>query len=109
MPLIGALGLSIVLLVFGSGPGTSSAKVNLGPVQPIEAIRLLLALFLAGYFARRWELIRQVRTETIRDRPVPGWVNLPRLDHVLPVVVGVGAALVLFFCRRISVPPCCCR
>ena len=60
LPLVGAFGLSLLLLVFGSGPGTSSAKVNLGPVQPIEAIRLLLALFLAGYFARMWELLRQV-------------------------------------------------
>ena len=47
LPLVGALGLSIILLVFGDGPGNSTAKVNLGPVQPIEAIRLLLALFLA--------------------------------------------------------------
>ena len=34
-----------LLILFGSGPGRSGAKVNLGPVQPIEAIRLLLALF----------------------------------------------------------------
>ena len=31
-------------------------------MQPIEAIRLLLALFLAGYFARRWELLRELRS-----------------------------------------------
>lgn len=100
LPLLGALGLSVLLILFGSGPGTSSAKVNLGPVQPIEAIRLLLALFLAGYFARRWELLRQVRTETVRDRRVPGWLNLPRLDHVLPVIAGVGTALILFFFQK---------
>ena len=58
LPLVGALSLSVLLILFGSGPGSSAAKVNLGPVQPIEAIRLLLALFLAGYFARRWELLR---------------------------------------------------
>jgi hypothetical protein len=40
LPLIGALSLSLLLILFGSGPGTSGAKVNLGPVQPIEAIRL---------------------------------------------------------------------
>ena len=61
IPLIGAFLVSGLLILFGDGPGTSDAKVNLGPVQPIEAIRLLLALFLAGYFARRWELLRQVR------------------------------------------------
>ena len=65
VPLLAALSLSVVLLLFGSGPGGSSAKVNLGPVQPIEGIRLLLALFLAGYFARRWELLRGVRDRTM--------------------------------------------
>ncbi len=84
VPLLGALMLSVVLIVFGTGPGTSHAKVNLGPVQPIEAIRLLLGLFLAGYFARRWELLRQIG----------------RLDHVLPVAAGVGAALLLFFFQK---------
>ena len=88
LPLLGALALSVVLLVFGSGPGSSNAKVNLGPVQPIEAIRLLLALFLAGYFARRWELLRQVGT------------RVPRLHHVLPVITGVAAALTLFFFQK---------
>ena len=86
VPLVGALILSVLLIVFGSGPGSSSAKVNLGPVQPIEAIRLLLVLFLAGYFARRWELLRQA--------------GAPRLHHVLPVLTGVGAALVLFFVQK---------
>ncbi len=100
LPLLGALMLSVLLILFGDGPGTSTAKVNLGPVQPIEAIRLLLALFLAGYFARRWELLRQVRTETIRRRRLPSWIDLPRLDHVLPVIAGVGMALVLFFFQK---------
>ena len=63
LPLIAALSLSVLLILFGTGPGSSSAKVNLGPLQPIEAIRLLLALFLAGYFGRRWELLREVRGE----------------------------------------------
>ena len=88
IPLAAALFLSALLIVFGSGPGISNAKVNLGPVQPIEAIRLLLALFLAGYFARRWELLRQIRSERIRHYRVPRWLDLPRADYVLPVVVG---------------------
>src|SRR6185369_11370544 len=48
LPFVAAFLLSLALIVFGNGPGSSGAKVNLGPVQPIEAIRLLLALFLAG-------------------------------------------------------------
>ena len=72
LPLVGAFMLSLLLLSpLGSGPAGSSAKVNLGPFQPIEAIRILLALFLAGYFARHWELLRAVRSDgsaTLRCR-----------------------------------------
>jgi cell division protein FtsW (lipid II flippase) len=99
LPLAGALSLSLLLVVFGSGPGASGAKVNLGPVQPVEITRLLLALFLAGYFARRWELLR-VRGRTIRDREVPVWINMPRGEYVIPVLVGVGAALGFFFLQK---------
>ena len=100
LPLVAALSLSALLILFGTGPGSSAAKVNLGPFQPIEAIRLLLALFLAGYFARRWELLRGVRSEAIRDVRVPAWINLPRAEYVLPVLVGVAATLVFFFLQK---------
>ena len=100
VPLIAALLLCAVLIVFGSGPGNGSVKVNLGPVQPIEAIRLLLALFLAGYFARRWELLRQIDSRSIRDYTLPGTLRVPRLDYVLPLICGVGAALSLFFLQK---------
>jgi cell division protein FtsW (lipid II flippase) len=88
------------LILFGTGPGRSSAKVNLGPVQPIEAIRLLLALFLAGFFARRWELLRDLRGRSIRRLTVPGWLDLPRGEYVLPVLIGVATALGFFFLQK---------
>ena len=100
LPLLAALSLSILLILFGSGPGTSGAKVNLGPVQPIEAIRLLLALFLAGLFARRWELLRGVRTPIFRGARWARWIDLPRAEYVLPVLTGVGLALVFFYLQK---------
>jgi cell division protein FtsW (lipid II flippase) len=100
LPLIGALSLSVLLILFGTGPGRSNAKVNLGPVQPIEAIRLLLALFLAGFFARRWELLRDLRGRAIRTMKLPAWLNVPRAEYVLPVLVAVAAALAFFFLQR---------
>jgi cell division protein FtsW (lipid II flippase)/cell division protein FtsI/penicillin-binding protein 2 len=100
VPLAGALLLSVLLLLFGSGPGGSNAKVNLGPIQPVEGIRLLLGLFLAGYFARRWELLRQTRGRTFRDITLPSWLHLPRVDYLLPVTVGVGVALLFFFLQK---------
>jgi len=100
LPLFGALSLSVLLILFGAGPGRSSAKVNLGPVQPIEAIRLLLTLFLAGFFARRWELLRDLRGRAIRALTVPAWLNVPRGEYVLPVLVAVAAALGFFFLQK---------
>ena len=100
LPLGAALLLSVGLAVFGSGPGSSGAKVNLGPVQPIEAIRLLIAVFLAGYLGRRWELVRQLQETSVRGRQVPAWLNLPRTDYVVPLLGGVGLSLLLFFALR---------
>jgi cell division protein FtsW (lipid II flippase) len=101
VPLIIAFVLSLLLLSpLGDGPAGSGAKVNLGPFQPIEAIRILLALFLAGYFARNWELLRAVRSDRIGTLHLPAWVNLPRARYALPVFIGVFAALVLFFGQR---------
>jgi cell division protein FtsW (lipid II flippase) len=100
LPLVAAVSLSVLLLLLGDGPGSGGAKVNLGPVQPIEAIRFLLVLFIAGYFARRWELVRQISSGAGRDSRVLSWLTLPRADYLLPVGVGVGAALLLFFLQK---------
>ena len=101
LPLAAAFALSLLLLSpLGSGPAGSSAKVNLGPFQPIEAIRVLLALFLAGYFSRHWELLRAVRSNQIGNVAVPSWLNLPRARYAVPVLLGVAAALALFFGQR---------
>jgi cell division protein FtsW (lipid II flippase)/cell division protein FtsI/penicillin-binding protein 2 len=100
VPLAIAGALCVLLILFGGGPGGSGAKVNLGPVQPIEAIRLLLVLFLAGYFASRWELLRDIRSRTFRGVAVPASLNLPRVEYVLPVLIGVAVALGFFFVQK---------
>jgi cell division protein FtsW (lipid II flippase) len=100
VPLALAAALCVVLIVFGGGPAGSGAKVNLGPVQPIEAIRLLLVLFLAGYFASRWELLRDIRSRTFRDRTLPRQLNLPRVEYILPVLIGVALALGFFVIQK---------
>ncbi len=100
VPLALAGVLCVVLIVFGGGPGGSGAKVNLGPVQPIEAIRLLLVLFLAGYFATRWELLRDIRSRSFRDVSLPRGINLPRPEYLLPVLGGVAIALAFFFVQK---------
>ena len=66
-PLGLALGLAALLLVLGTGPGTSGVKVNLFGVQPVEAIRLLVVFALAAYFARRLDLLRELSEPPTRD------------------------------------------
>jgi cell division protein FtsI/penicillin-binding protein 2/cell division protein FtsW (lipid II flippase) len=94
-PLLVALGLFLLLLKFGSGPTGSDARVNLGPFQPVELIKILIVFFLAGYFARKWEWLRELRER--RLPPGLRWLNLPRFSQALPVMCGVATALVMFF------------
>jgi cell division protein FtsW (lipid II flippase) len=98
--LMGALGLSVLLLVFGSGPGRSGVKVNLLGVQPVEAIRPLVALFLAGYFARRWEWLRELAEPLARQHPILKRLHLPRVADLIPVGVGMALVLLFFFFQR---------
>jgi cell division protein FtsW (lipid II flippase)/cell division protein FtsI/penicillin-binding protein 2 len=98
--LIAALGLSVLLLVFGSGPGRSAVKVNLFGVQPVEVIRPLIALFLAGYFARRWEWLRELADPLARQHALLKRLKLPRLADVIPVAIGMALVLLFFFFQR---------
>jgi cell division protein FtsW (lipid II flippase) len=92
-PLFAALALFILLMRLGSGPTGNDAKVNLGPFQPVEVIKILLVFFLAGYFARNWERLRDLREKKL----LPRWIGVPRLSHVLPVMFAVTIALGFFF------------
>lgn len=98
--LILAILLSVLLILFGTGPGTSDAKVNLAGFQPVEVIKILLAFFLAGYFSERWELLREL-VEQRGPRPdVLRRLRLPRLEYVLPVGVAMALVLAFFFLQR---------
>jgi cell division protein FtsI/penicillin-binding protein 2/cell division protein FtsW (lipid II flippase) len=90
-PLFLAFGLFVLLLLRGSGPTGSDAKVNLGPFQPVEIIKVLLVIFLAGYFARKWEWLRELNQSKLR------WLAIPRFSIVVPVMVAVSGALFMFF------------
>jgi cell division protein FtsW (lipid II flippase) len=96
VPLLGAIGLSAALIFLGSGPGGSDARVNLGPFQPVEAIKILLVFFIASYFARRWPMLRELREKRLK---VP-LIELPPLQYVAPVIIGVGVALLFFYLQK---------
>ncbi len=95
-PLLVAFALFLGLLAFGSGPTGSDAKVNLGPFQPVEVIKLLLVFFMAGYFAHNWERLRDLHQKQFVPRWLR-WLEIPRIGHALPVMCAVSCALVLFF------------
>ncbi|HUJ23887.1 MAG TPA: FtsW/RodA/SpoVE family cell cycle protein [Bryobacteraceae bacterium] len=95
-PLLASLALFVLLLAQGSGPTGSDSKVNLGPFQPVEVIKLLLVFFMAGYFSANWERLRELREKRLTPRFLR-WLNLPRFSHALPVMTGVGCALAMFF------------
>ena len=90
-PLFGALTLFGLLMTFGRGPAGNDAKVNLGIFQPVEVIKILLVMFLAGYFTRNWERLRD-----LREKRVPG-ERVARAEHVFPVMAATGISIALFF------------
>src|ERR1019366_9503865 len=100
VPLLASFALSAALVLFGSGPGTSDAKVNLLGFQPVEIVRLLLVLFLAGYFAERWDVLRHARETRPRLAGLTKYVDIPPLEYILPVAVSVALSLVFFFVQR---------
>jgi cell division protein FtsW (lipid II flippase) len=104
VPLLGAIVLSVALMVAGSGPAGSDARVNLGPLQPVEAIKILLVFFLAGYFAKNWPLLRDLRERhsgvaKLAAKIIPG-IEMPRFQYALPVWIGVCVAVLFFFLQK---------
>lgn len=100
LPFAAAVALAATLLVFGSGPGSSGAKVNLFGMQPIEVIRLLALFALASYFARRWETLREISQPV---GPVPAIrrrFSVPRREDIQPLTVIVGTLLVFFVLQK---------
>jgi cell division protein FtsW (lipid II flippase) len=92
--------LSAGLILFGSGPTGSDAKVNLLGFQPAEVIRVLIVFFLAGYFAERWEFLRTLRDRRKGLEKLSRWVEVPRLEYLLPVLGGVVVSLAFFFLQK---------
>jgi cell division protein FtsW (lipid II flippase)/DNA-binding transcriptional regulator YdaS (Cro superfamily) len=100
-PLAAATLLAAALLVFGSGPSGSDAKVNLLGVQPVEAIRLLAVFSLAAYFARRWQFLREFSDTVavaVTDRRVR--VRVPRWKDVRPLAITIATLLTFFFLQK---------
>jgi cell division protein FtsW (lipid II flippase) len=99
-PLLAAFVLSALLMIFGTGPAGSDAKVNLWGFQPVEPIRLLVVLYLAAFFSRRWQYLRTLRGEGSRGVPLVRWLPVPPLEYVVPVAVGLTLVAAFFVLQR---------
>jgi cell division protein FtsW (lipid II flippase) len=92
-----AILLQVLTLLFGKDPNGGGAALwfNLGPVsiQPMEAVKLLLVVFLAAYLDDYRELL------SIAGRRI-GRIQLPPLPYLAPILVMVGAALLLFWFQK---------
>jgi len=94
-----AILLMVALWLVGKGP--QGVRLSLGPVQPVELIKILLVLFLAGYLTEHGgDLAHALR----RWRPPVAhhgkWLELPRRQDIGPIAVMYGICLVLFVVIR---------
>jgi len=100
LPLAAAFALSVLLVLFGTGPGQSGVKVALWGGQPVDAIRFLEVLFLAGYFGKRWEYLRSLQDPHLgRSRLLSAW-HVPPLDYLLPLLLCLAATLSFYVLQK---------
>lgn len=85
-----ALLLGMLLLVFGVGPG--GTRLQLFGFMPVEAIKLLLVLFAAGYAARHFSALSPGRAGTY-------WWQI-RWQELLPLLVMFALMLGIFALAR---------
>ena len=92
-----AIVLQILTLVFGRDPNGSGAALwfTLGPIslQPMEAVKLLLVVFVAAYLEDYRELLTLAGVRI-------GRLRLPPLPYLAPILAMIGIALVLFWLQK---------
>ena len=89
------------------GPGVSDAKVNLFGFQPVEFIKILIVLFLAGYFAQRWEFLRVLERTASRAGEYYASTSTCRGSNTSARAAGGrGVCSCSSSCKRISDPRC---
>ncbi len=81
----------VALAVAGTGPGASGVRINLGPVQPIEGVKVLFVIFLASHLGARASKLRWQRERILGLR----WPRLTLLVPAVLVLLGIFAGLFL--------------
>ena len=81
---MGAIGLLILTILFGTGPEGSGVKVNLLGFQPSEIVKFLVIIFLAGFFAANEKFISEYTS----------WNK--RFSFFFFALFAIGATILLF-------------
>jgi len=92
-----AILLQVLTIIFGRDPNGGGAALwfVIGPVsiQPTEAVKVLLVVFLAAYLEENRELLAMAGRRVAR-------IHLPPLAYLAPILVMVGVSLVLFWLQK---------
>ncbi len=100
---LAAIALMVALRQFGSGP--EGVRLRLGGLQPVEIVKLLLALFTAGYVGDRLAALyrgpaRGVASRVGRRSFLAGYQDLPRRQDIGPLLGVFALALFMFLIVR---------
>ncbi|HHO49535.1 MAG TPA: hypothetical protein ENK18_01390 [Deltaproteobacteria bacterium] len=86
------------LTLFGDGPTGSGTKINLGPFQPLELVKIAFVAFVAVFLGRRAASLRYQRNFLLG-----GLLRIPRPRLLLPaLLVLVGLFFGLFLVRDLG-------
>ena len=92
-----AIGLLAYTVVFGVDPNDSGTKLWIRVAgtlyQPAEIVKILMVAFLAAYLDEKRELL------ALGDWRI-GRLRLPPLPYLLPVLIMLGACLLLFLIQK---------
>src|ERR1039457_5799998 len=92
VPLLGSFALSVLLVLFGSGPGTRAARGNLLGFRRWGIFRWLL-----GSFARGGDVLRHARENRPTLAALTSRIDIPPVEYTLPALVSVALCLAFFF------------
>ncbi|MHB1001689.1 MAG: penicillin-binding transpeptidase domain-containing protein [Armatimonadota bacterium] len=87
-----AVAVTMLLTVFGTGPG--GAKLKLFGMQPVEIVKIALVFFVASYLSDRWMLLLD-KSVSAKGKP-----NLPLFRDIAPLLVMYMLSLGTFILVR---------
>ena len=99
LPLIGALSLSVLLILFGTGRAAATPRSTSVRCSRSRRSVCCSRCFSPGSSRAAGNCCGSCAARCSASR-CPRWLNVPRADYVLPVLVGVGLALVFFFLQK---------